>query len=84
LRADTVTYRMPPEGYSTLTLSDELLAQIDSHAKAIGAESRSKAIESLLDGYSSQVQANVVDMDAQIVTRIAEQAATELAKEFPR
>jgi len=43
---DTVSYSMPPDGYTTVTLPTELVDRIDG---IVGYESRTAAIRALLD-----------------------------------
>lgn len=73
---------MPPDGYDTVTLPGELVAQIDDHAKSIGADSRADAIRSLFDGYDSRVSARVVDVDRDVLRDIATETARASADEL--
>ena len=52
MSADTVTYGMPPNGYETVTLPTDLLADLDEYADATGADSRATAIRALLDNHT--------------------------------
>lgn len=73
---------MPPEGYETVTLPTELVAQIDSHANAIGAESRSQAIQSLFDGVDTRASSHVVSVDSGVLNDISNTLADDIATEL--
>ncbi|MFP4117235.1 MAG: hypothetical protein ACLFSD_00080 [Salinivenus sp.] len=73
---------MPPDGYEAVTLPVELVAQIDDHANAIGADSRADAIRSLFGGYDSRVSARVVAIDTSVVDDIAAAAGAKAADEL--
>lgn len=73
---------MPPEGYTTVTLPDELVAQLDDHANAIGALSRADAVRSLFDGYETSVSARVVEIENDVIEDIAGRVAASTADEL--
>ena len=76
MSADTVTYGMPPNGYETVTLPTDLLADLDEYADATGANSRATAIRALLDGDA--------DPEAVRVEAVAEGALDDVANRTAR
>lgn len=66
---------MPPEGYTTVTLPDELVAQIDDHPEP----TRADTIQSLLNTGASK---ETVTVDGGSVDDIANQTAQKVVREL--
>lgn len=64
---------MPPEGHTSVTLPDELVAELDRYAAGVGAGSRATALRMLLD------DGRILSEDAvdEIVLEIAERVEPE-------
>lgn len=73
---------MPPDGHTSVTLPNELVAQLDEHAQAIGARSRADALASLFDGYDSRVSARVEEIDAAVIDDLAATLGPKVAEEL--
>lgn len=51
---------MPPDGYDTVTLPEDVVADLDAHADQMNARSRAEAIRALLsDGDAASVVADL-------------------------
>lgn len=75
---------MPPDGYTSITVPDEVAAKLTEEAEKTGADSLTTVIESLVDSPDPHVRARIEAMNDGVRADFADEVARRTAEEVER
>jgi len=73
---------MPPEGYETVTLPENLVERIDNMADEMNNPSRASVILTCLNAYEQDENTEYAQLDAGTISDIANQTSNQVVRDL--